>query len=167
MKKILIITTILISFFLLNENVSAYCGHSSSLSSSNAIALNTYKMSKEEIITYVNKGYYLGQGQTQTEFVVNSILELRNYYETNLKSEYQYYFISYYSYSNSYDLAEFRLNVFNDSDLNRDNKDYVLNSHNHYRENRLSVLSFTINSVVNNTVYAYSTGSNHLTLSFY
>lgn len=171
MKKLLITLTILFSSLFLIDNVSAYCSNFPTLSSNNAIVMNTYGYSKDDILDIVNKGFYSGGGLTQTNFIINSIFTLRNYYEINLKNEYDYYFISYYavsnaSSSNGYAIPEFRLNVFNENDIDSSIKDYILNSHNHYNENKKTVLSLNINSVVNKTYYSYSTGNNYNQLNF-
>lgn len=119
LKKLLIGLTVLFSF-LFASNVNAYSSYTpKSYTNNDFIILNTLALNKEEIYSYANS---MPMGNLKSDFISNSIIKLRDYYETNFSNTFDFYIITfrfssdglYYSKDGAY------LVLFNEDDLTSD-----------------------------------------------
>lgn len=127
MKKLSIILTIIISFlFMSNVNAKTETATYKFTSDKNAI-INTYNMTNEEIKNYTST--YKVASDSITNRIADNFIKLREYYENNYKSKYDYYIIiNYLNYSGGY----FQLFAFNEDSINQ-KLGNMINSSSYYK----------------------------------
>ena len=141
MKKLLISLTILFSLFLGINSVNAKTETATYTftSDKNAI-INTYNMTQEEIESYT--ATYKVATDKITSRIAKEFIQLREYYETNYKNEYDYYIIvDDLNYSGGY----FKLFVFNEDSINQKIGE-MLNSRSYYNILAISFFELSANS---------------------
>lgn len=128
MKKLLISLTILFSVFIGVNSVNAKTETATYkfTSDKNAI-INTYNMTNEEIKNYTST--YKVASDSITNRIADNFIKLREYYENNYKSKYDYYIIiNYLNYSGGY----FQLFAFNEDSINQ-KLGNMINSSSYYK----------------------------------
>lgn len=178
MKKLVLLLITCFSIFAFTSNVKAYKDFPvDNISSDDAIILNTYGYTQDELYEFAEAGYYLSGSaynyssstnkyEDFTKDVIDDMLYVRQYYETNYADTYNSYFIVLYfgnHYSSYVSLDYIYLYFWNSSEIDVNNlSGNLLNRYNftklynHYHVTDFSIKSSNSGDTVKKVTFSYS-----------